>query len=90
VGGVEWLGQATVVHGFTCAHCHALYHVVKVEAGPETTEAEVTCRACGAPLPGREGTADISVEISNVATPIPLTGQKRDGHWMDTVQVLKR
>ena len=36
------------------------------------------------------GTADISVEISNVATPIPLTGQKRDGHWMDTAQVLKR
>ena len=32
---------------FTCAHCQALYH--------ETTEAEVTCRACGAPLPGREG-----------------------------------
>ena len=75
---------------FTCAHCQALYHVVKVEAGPETTEAEVTCRACGAPLPGREGTADIGVEISDVATPIPLTGQKRDGHWMDTVQVLKR
>ena len=34
----------------------ALYHVVKAEAGPETTEAEVTCHACGAPLPGREGT----------------------------------
>ena len=41
---------------FTCAHCQALYHVVTVEAGPETTEAEVTCRTCGAPLPGREGT----------------------------------
>jgi hypothetical protein len=40
---------------FTCANCQALYHVVKVEAGPETTEAEVTCRACGAPFPGREG-----------------------------------
>ena len=41
---------------FTCAHCQALYHVVKVAAGPETTEAEVTCRACGAPFAGREGT----------------------------------
>ena len=41
---------------FTCANCQALYHVVKVEAGPETTEAEVTCRACGAPFAGREGT----------------------------------
>ena len=28
---------------FTCANCQALYHVVKVEAGPETTEAEVQC-----------------------------------------------
>ena len=83
-------GRPPVVHWFTCAHCQALYHVVKVEAGPETTEAEVTCRACGAPLPGREGTADIGVESSDVATPIPLTGQKRDGHWMDTAQVLKR
>jgi hypothetical protein len=36
-------------------NCQALYHVVKVEAGPETTEAELTCRACGAPFPGREG-----------------------------------
>jgi len=41
---------------FPCAHCQALYHVVKVEAGAETTEAEVTCRACGAPFTGREGT----------------------------------
>jgi hypothetical protein len=40
---------------FTCAHCQALYHVVKVEAGPETTEAEVTCLACGVPFAGREG-----------------------------------
>ena len=40
---------------FTCAHCQALYHVVKVEAGPETIDVEVTCRACGAPFPGREG-----------------------------------
>ena len=40
---------------FTCANCQALYHVVKAEAGPETTGAEVTCRACRAPFAGREG-----------------------------------
>ena len=40
---------------FTCSNCQALYHVVKVEAGPETTDREVTCRSCDAPFPGREG-----------------------------------
>ena len=43
---------------FTCPNCQALYHVVKVEAGPETTEAEVTCRACGAPFPGRDSSSN--------------------------------
>ena len=40
---------------FNCPHCNALYQVIKVEAGPETVDREITCRACGAPLPGREG-----------------------------------
>jgi predicted Zn finger-like uncharacterized protein len=39
---------------FTCPNCQALYHVVKGEAGPETVDKEVACRACGAPFPGRE------------------------------------
>jgi hypothetical protein len=33
----------------------ALYQVVKVEAGPETTNSEITCRVCDAHLPAREG-----------------------------------
>jgi predicted RNA-binding Zn-ribbon protein involved in translation (DUF1610 family) len=41
---------------FTCPNCKALYEVVKVEAGPETTNREITCRVCGGPLAGREGT----------------------------------
>jgi hypothetical protein len=41
---------------FTCPNCHALYQLVKVEAGPETTFHDVACRACGVPLPGREDT----------------------------------
>ena len=39
----------------TCPNCKALYHIVKVEAGPETVFQEVPCRVCGEPLVGREG-----------------------------------
>ena len=39
---------------FTCPNCQELYHVVKGEAGPETVDKEVACRACGAPFLGRE------------------------------------
>jgi hypothetical protein len=31
------------------------YHLIKVEAGPETVDRELNCRACGAPLPARDG-----------------------------------
>jgi transcription elongation factor Elf1 len=40
---------------FTCPDCQALYHIVKVEAGPETIHRAVTCLVCGAKLPSREG-----------------------------------
>jgi transcription elongation factor Elf1 len=40
---------------FKCPNCSALYHIVKVEAGPETVHGEITCRACGAPLQARQG-----------------------------------
>jgi hypothetical protein len=40
---------------FTCPNCKALYEVVKVEAGPETADREITCQVCGSPLVGREG-----------------------------------
>jgi hypothetical protein len=40
---------------FFCPKCSALYQIVKVEAGPETINREVTCQACDAPLPAREG-----------------------------------
>ena len=34
---IEWLGgRPPSFISFTCANCQALYHVVKVEAGPET------------------------------------------------------
>jgi hypothetical protein len=40
---------------FKCPNCKALYQVVKVEAGPETADREITCQVCGSPLVGREG-----------------------------------
>jgi hypothetical protein len=46
---------ATGRQSFNCPNCNALYHIVKIEPGPETRDGEITCRACGAPLPGREG-----------------------------------
>jgi hypothetical protein len=46
--------RSAAVH-FNCPNCDALYQIVKVEAGLETIDAQVTCRICGAPLPGREG-----------------------------------
>ena len=40
---------------FKCPICEALYHIVKAEAGPESTDRNITRRVCGGPLPGREG-----------------------------------
>ena len=49
-------GRPPSFNSFTCPNCGAYYQVVKVEAGPETTDnRELTCRACGVPLVGREG-----------------------------------
>jgi predicted RNA-binding Zn-ribbon protein involved in translation (DUF1610 family) len=40
---------------FNCPNCGALYHLIKVESGPETVDQEISCRSCGGPLQGREG-----------------------------------
>ena len=40
---------------FNCPNCEARYHLVKVEAGPESKDREITCRACGGPLAPRDG-----------------------------------
>jgi hypothetical protein len=39
---------------FKCPNCEALYHIVKVEADPQSDDREITCSVCGGPLPGRE------------------------------------
>jgi hypothetical protein len=48
-------GRSPAFNPFTCPNCDALYQVVKVEAGPETDNREITCRACGGPLMARKG-----------------------------------
>jgi hypothetical protein len=40
---------------FKCPNCDALYQVVRVEAGPETSDGEIACRVCGSPLAARDG-----------------------------------
>jgi hypothetical protein len=47
------MGKATAVY-FNCPECNALYHLIRAEAGPETIYREIPCRACDAPLPGRD------------------------------------
>lgn len=47
--------MATAFLFFRCPNCEAQYHVLKVKAGPETKDHEITCRACGGPLSPREG-----------------------------------
>ena len=48
-------GRPAAFNPFTCPNCGAFYQVVEVEAGPETDNREIKCRACGGPLVGREG-----------------------------------
>jgi hypothetical protein len=48
-------GKPPTFNSFTCPNCQSLYHIVKVEAGPETDSREIVCHACGGPLTGREG-----------------------------------
>ena len=48
-------GRPPAFNQFTCPNCGAFYQVVKAEAGPETDNREINCRACGDPLAGREG-----------------------------------
>jgi uncharacterized protein YbaR (Trm112 family) len=48
------VSKTTTGH-FICPNCNAFYQVAKIEAGPETVKREIICRACGGPLPGRDG-----------------------------------
>jgi len=53
---------------YFCQNCKALYQIVKVEAGPQTADREVTCRGCGAPFPTREATFALKYFMLRKAT----------------------
>jgi hypothetical protein len=57
VGGID-ADRARIMareHAVKCPNCKALYELVRVEAGPETSNGEPTCQVCGGPLTAREG-----------------------------------
>ena len=56
-------GRPRTFDASLCPNCKAFYQVVKVEAGPETADSEITCRVCGGPLAGREGTSFSSISF---------------------------
>ena len=54
-GAHLWCYRSTALH-FNCPNCNTLYRIIKAEAGSETVDREITCRACGGgPLAGRQG-----------------------------------
>src|SRR6202041_3431820 len=55
---------------FSCRNCEALYQLVREEANPESRDRRVTCRACGAPFPGREGKFALKYFLLRKATRI--------------------
>jgi hypothetical protein len=48
-------GRPSAFVFFKCPNCKALYQLIKVEAGPESVDRQITCVLCGALFPGREG-----------------------------------
>ena len=40
---------------FDCPNCGAKYKMVRAEDDPKTLDHQITCRSCGAPFHGREG-----------------------------------
>jgi ssDNA-binding Zn-finger/Zn-ribbon topoisomerase 1 len=48
-------GRSTKFSFFNCPNCQALYQLIKQAAAPKYNERQITCRACGASLPAREG-----------------------------------
>ena len=40
---------------FDCPNCGVKYKLVRIEADAKTLDRQITCRNCGAPFHGREG-----------------------------------
>ena len=48
-------GEAACVTRFNCPNCDAIYDLVRAEGESDTTDRDLVCLACGAPLQSREG-----------------------------------
>ena len=48
-------GRSTKFSFFNCPNCQVLCQLIKHPVGLKTNERQITCRACGGPLPTREG-----------------------------------
>jgi predicted Zn finger-like uncharacterized protein len=57
---------------FKCPNCSAQYKVVRVEADITTTDREISCTDCGAPLNGREGHLILKYFRVGRAAAVPL------------------
>jgi hypothetical protein len=62
-------GRPPSLNSFTCPKCQALYQLVKVEAGSETNDRELTCLSCGGPLASRQGKFVLKYFLLRKATP---------------------
>ena len=69
---------------FICPNCHALYRVVGVEIGLEIVEREVTCLACGGPMPAREGNLVLKYFLLRKGGRIQKWGQRYPDRGPDT------
>jgi hypothetical protein len=61
--------RGTPTKQFNCQNCNALYHLLKVEAGPETIDRKLNCQACGAPLPARDGQFILKYFLLRIQSP---------------------
>jgi hypothetical protein len=77
-GGTHHGRQAACIQSIHMPELQSSYQVVKVEAGPETDDREITCRACGSPLAGREGKFVLPLEEGH---PIAATGLSGSRHY---------
>ena len=67
---------------FKCPNCDALYQVVRVEAGPETSDGEIACRVCGSPLAARDGEFVLKYFLLRAARRAPPRQRRQSGTLM--------
>jgi transcription elongation factor Elf1 len=48
---------------FDCPNCAAKYKLVRAEADAKTLDRQITCRSCGVPFHGREGSMGLKYSL---------------------------